>query len=107
MAEASKPVHQTDQRPVRRARFAGLRKIAVAYLVKRRWPEGVHCPRCGNAKVYAPVKTMAFKWQCDRVRPDIGYRFSHIAGTIFREHEQAAARLVQGHSLDAHQQKGH
>jgi len=54
------------------------------YLVKRRWPEGVTCPRCGNVKVF-PVKTMTFKWQCyecETVKGG-GYRFSHIAGTIF------------------------
>jgi transposase-like protein len=52
------------------------------YLVKRRWPEGVRCPRCGNDKVF-PVRTMAFKWQCYECAPNSGYRFSHIAGTIF------------------------
>ena len=52
------------------------------YLVKRRWPNGIRCPRCGNDKVFA-VKTMAFKWQCYKCAPNSGYRFSHIAGTIF------------------------
>ena len=46
-----KPVHQmtiaqfeatfTDEDDCRR------------YLVARRWPKGVNCPRCGNTKVYA------------------------------------------------------
>src|SRR5271155_5681555 len=52
-----------------------------AYLVARRWPNGVICPRCGSDRPY-PLKTMAFKWEC----PDCsvgGYRFSDIAGTIF------------------------
>jgi len=53
-----------------------------AYLVARRWPDGVHCPRCGSAKVSA-VSTMAFKWQCYSCAPDSGYRFSEITGTIF------------------------
>jgi transposase-like protein/IS1 family transposase len=53
-----------------------------AYLVAHRWPDGVHCPRCGSAKVFA-VSTMSFKWQCYSCTPDQGYRFSHIAGTIF------------------------
>lgn len=53
-----------------------------AYLVKCRWPEGVRCPRCGNDKVFA-VATMEYKWQCYQCAPDAGYRFSHIAGTIF------------------------
>jgi transposase-like protein len=52
-----------------------------AYLVARRWPEGVRCPRCGNPKVY-DLKTRQWHWQCERCAPD-GYRFSHIAGTIF------------------------
>jgi len=30
-----------------------------------------------------PVGTMPFKWQCYACAPDRGYRFSHIAGTIF------------------------
>jgi transposase-like protein len=52
-----------------------------AYLVARRWPNGVRCPRCGSDRPYA-LKTMKFKWEC----PDCtakGYRFSNIAGTIF------------------------
>ena len=52
-----------------------------AYLVARRWPDGVICPRCGSDRPY-PLKTMKFKWEC----PDCsesGYRFSNIAGTIF------------------------
>src|SRR3954447_1425525 len=52
------------------------------YLVPRRWPNGVHCPRCGSVKVF-PVKSMPFKWQCYACAPNAGYRFSVIAGTIF------------------------
>jgi hypothetical protein len=52
------------------------------YLQARRWPECVHCPRCGNVKVF-PVKSMPFKWQCYACAPNQGYRFSVIAGTIF------------------------
>jgi len=52
------------------------------YLVKRRWPKGIICPRCGAVKVF-PVGSMPFKWQCYQCAPDQGYRFSHIAGTIF------------------------
>jgi|tagenome__1003787_1003787.scaffolds.fasta_scaffold20838589_2 hypothetical protein len=52
------------------------------YLVARRWPNGVHCPRCGSVKVF-PVKSMPFKWQCYACTPNSGYRFSVIAGTIF------------------------
>jgi transposase-like protein len=52
-----------------------------AYLVARRWPDGVRCPRCGNPKVY-DLKSRQWHWQCEQCSPD-GYRFSHIAGTIF------------------------
>lgn len=57
-------------------------EACAKYLVARRWPNGVRCPRCGNNKVH-PVKTMPFKWQCYACAPNQGYRFSHIAGTIF------------------------
>jgi IS1 family transposase len=51
-----------------------------AYLVARRWPNGVICPRCGNDKVYKLAS--GFHWQCEVCAKD-GYRFSCIAGTIF------------------------
>jgi transposase-like protein len=53
-----------------------------AYLQARRWPNGVHCPRCDNDKVF-PVSSMPFKWQCYACTPGSGYRFSVTAGTIF------------------------
>jgi transposase-like protein len=52
------------------------------YLVGRRWPKGVHCPRCGSANVY-PLATMKFKWECPDCREGGAYRFSHLVGTIF------------------------
>jgi len=52
------------------------------YLQARRWPNGVHCPRCGNTNVF-PVSSMPFKWQCYECAKGSGYRFSVIAGTIF------------------------
>ena len=53
----------------------------IRYLVARRWPEGVRCPRCGSERVY-PVSTMEWKWQCYTCT-DESYRFSHLTGTIF------------------------
>src|SRR5438309_8878437 len=53
-----------------------------AYLHARRWPDGVHCPRCGNPKVY-DLKTRKWHSQCEECAPD-GYRFSIITGTIFQ-----------------------
>jgi transposase-like protein len=52
-----------------------------AYLVARRWPDGVRCPRCGNSKV-SDLKSRKWHWQCERCDPN-GYRFSVIAGTVF------------------------
>jgi transposase-like protein len=52
-----------------------------AYLIARRWPNGVHCPRCGSTKVTALAS--GFHWQCYECAPDTSYRFSHIAGTVF------------------------
>lgn len=51
------------------------------YLVARRWPKGVCCPRCGNPEV--TELTGGFLWQCYQCAPVTSYRFSHIAGTIF------------------------
>jgi hypothetical protein len=51
------------------------------YLVARRWPEGVRCPRCGNPAVY-DLPSRKWHWQCEECAPD-GYRFSHLVGTIF------------------------
>jgi len=79
MAKRPKPVQQmtsaefelrfTDESDCRR------------YLIARRWPNGVHCPRCGNADVTALAD--GFHWQCYECAPETSYRFSGIAGTIF------------------------
>ena len=81
MARRPKPVHQMTI-----AQFEAMfphEEACKAYLVKRRWPDGVHCPRCGNAKVYSLAS--GFHWQCTACAPggSTGYRFSGIAGTIF------------------------
>ncbi len=52
------------------------------YLVARRWPQGVRCPRCGSDRVY-PLANMKFKWECPDCREGGAYRFSHLVGTIF------------------------
>lgn len=59
---------------------------AKSYLVGRRWPKGVTCPRCGNEKVYA-LKARPFNWLCKSEKclkaSKTGYRFSLYVGTIF------------------------
>jgi IS1 family transposase len=54
----------------------------AAYLVRHRWPHGVICPRCGSVRPYE-LKTRPWHWECPDCRQGGGYRFSHIAGTIF------------------------
>ena len=77
-----KAVHQMTA-----AQFDALFKTeddCKAYLVARRWPEGVKCPRCGNEAVYV-LPSNKWHWQCTNCAPggSTGYRFSYIAGTIF------------------------
>src|SRR5579863_4812526 len=52
------------------------------FLVTRRWPNGVHCPRCGSTKAY-PLDSMPFRWECPDCAKGGAYRFSHLVGTIF------------------------
>jgi transposase-like protein len=56
----------------------------IKYLVVRRWPNGVVCPRCGNPAVYE-LHSRVWHWQCTQCAPggNTGYRFSHLTGTIF------------------------
>lgn len=55
-----------------------------AYLMRRRWPDGVvKCPRCGNENIWT-LKTRPFHWQCPACDPR-GYRFSVTVETIFED----------------------
>ncbi|MFI4986221.1 MAG: IS1595 family transposase [Alphaproteobacteria bacterium] len=81
MARKPKAVHQLTS-----AQFEAMfvtEDDCIAYLVARRWPNGVHCPRCSNAEVYTLAS--GHHWQCTACAPggSTGYRFSHLAGTIF------------------------
>ena len=51
------------------------------YVVARRWPNGVTCPRCGNQKVKFQAKYN--RWQCS-VRHD-RRQFTVKTGTIFED----------------------
>jgi transposase-like protein len=80
MAKRPKPVHQLTA-----AEFEAMfpdEDACCAYLVARRWPNGVRCPRCG-ATGPTELKGNPWHWQCYKCAPDTSYRFSHIAGTIF------------------------
>ena len=57
-----------------------------AYIVAKRWPDGVRCPRCNRKeKVYA-LKT-PFRWTCCNADcgKRAGYRFSVTTHTIFED----------------------
>lgn len=75
-----KPVHQMTAAQFD-AKFVD-EEACKAYLVARRWPNGVACPRCGNKDLYDAFSYKSFHWQCRECAED-GYRFSCIAGTIF------------------------
>jgi len=77
-----KAVHQLTSAQFDAMFPVGDDEACKAYLVARRWPDGVKCPRCGNADLYDASSYKSFHWQCRECAPD-GYRFSCIAGTIF------------------------
>lgn len=53
----------------------------LAYLVARRWPNGVTCPTCGRDDVRFLANQR--KWQCKSVHPS--RQFSAKVGTIFED----------------------
>jgi hypothetical protein len=56
------------------------------YIVAKRWPDGVRCPRCNRSeKVYKLKKP--FSWTCCNVDcgKRAGYRFSVTTATIFED----------------------
>ena len=57
------------------------------YLVLKRWPKGVRCPRCNaTEKVYA-LKARPYHWACKNqgCGDRNGYRFSVYTATIFQD----------------------
>jgi len=54
------------------------------YLMMRRWPDGVRCPRCGKSDTVYNIN-QPWKWECSNTacRSGNAYRFSLTAGTIF------------------------
>jgi hypothetical protein len=76
-----KPVHQLSSAQFDQMFPVDDEDACKAYLKARRWPQGVHCPRCGNPAVY-DLPSRKWHWQCEQCAKD-GYRFSIIAGTIF------------------------
>jgi transposase-like protein len=54
------------------------------YLVARRWPFGVRCPRCGGNNKISVNDAARFQWRCYGCSK-FGYRFSVLVGTIFED----------------------
>jgi IS1 family transposase len=82
MTNRPKPVPQMTTAQFE-ARFPiGDDEACLRYLVARRWPNGVHCPRCGNADLYDASSYKPFHWQCRECDKN-GYRFSALVDTIF------------------------
>jgi transposase-like protein len=75
-----------------------------AYLTERRWPDGVKCPRCGNAKVWE-AKHRPFHWICKGCNRN-GYRFSVITGTIFENTKYPLVEWFKVAFLMYHSKKG-
>jgi transposase-like protein len=75
-----------------------------AFLVERRWPSGVCCPRCRNTKVWA-VKSRPFHWLCKGCNKN-GYRFSVITGTIFENTKYPLREWFKVAFLMYHSKKG-
>jgi len=74
------------------------------FLVARRWAGGIHCPRCGNTKVWA-VKSRPFHWLCKGCNKN-GYRFSVITGTIFENTKYPLREWFKVAFLMYHSKKG-
>lgn len=75
-----------------------------SYIVACRWPDGVTCPRCGNAKVWE-VKSRPFHWLCKGCNKN-GYRFSVITGTIFENTKYPLVEWFKVAFLMYHAKKG-
>lgn len=57
------------------------------YIVAKRWPDGVRCPRCNRKERVYALRARPFHWTC--CNADCGgrkgYRFSVTSGTIFQD----------------------
>ena len=80
-APRPKPVHQLTAK-----QFDTLFKTeddCIRYLVVRRWPQGVVCPRCGSCRVRPNSRQCLGIGNATSALLMTSYRFSHLTGTIF------------------------
>lgn len=75
----------------------------LTFLVQRRWPNGVRCPRCNSEKVTKLSKP--WRWQCRQCQKN-GYRFSPLVRTIFENTNYPLMVWFQVMLLMCHSKKG-
>ena len=75
-----------------------------AFMVARRWPDGITCPRCGNTKVWE-VKSRPFHWLCKGCNKN-GYRFSVLTKTVFENTKYPLREWFKVAFLMYHSKKG-
>lgn len=66
--------------------------IALGFLVSMRWPQGVHCPRCGSKKVSFTAKRRV--WTCEEC-PN-RRQFSIKVGTIMEDSPISLEKWLAG-----------
>src|SRR3984957_7068433 len=82
MAKRPKPVPQMTTAQFESRFPVGDDEACLKYLVARRWPEGVKCPRCGNADLYDASSYKPFHCQFRECDKNL-YRFCPLACTLF------------------------
>ena len=105
MAKRPKPVPQMTTAQFEDRFPIGDDEACLRYLVARRWPEGVHCPRCGNTDLYDASSYKPFHWQCRECAPQ-GYRFSAWPGRFSRTPRSLSATGIRVAHLMLASKKG-
>ncbi len=79
-----------------------------AFLVQRRWPDGVTCPRCGKSEKIYVLKHKPFHWVCKNkdCGGRNGYRFSVITKTIFENTKYSLREWFRVAFIMLHSKKG-
>jgi hypothetical protein len=69
----SKTTPQIHQMSIAQFQAMFPKDACCAYLVGKRWPKGVRCPRCGSERV--KPQTRKLHWECPDCRQGGAYRF--------------------------------
>ena len=80
---------------------------ALAYWIVTRWPEGVRCIACDNAKVYAITTTGKTGKKCHLFEcSDCGLHFSATTGTLFHDSHLPLTKWFAAIALMVEAKKG-